>query len=76
MTLDYNQQHLVKMVNQIAGNIPTRDDVPGQIAEHMTRSWTPAMRADLQRIGREMPDTLATEVQAALATLEPAAART
>ncbi len=71
MTLDYTQQHLVKMANQIAGNIPVRDDVPGQIVEHVTRFWTPVMRADLQRIGREQPDLLADEVQAALDRLVP-----
>ena len=26
--MDYQQRHLVKMANQIAGNIPVRADVP------------------------------------------------
>ena len=70
MTLDYTQQHLVKMANQIAGNVPSPDDVAGQIADHVTRFWTPVMRSDLGRIGREEPGVLASEVHAALAVLE------
>ena len=66
MTLDYTQQHLIKMANQIAGNMPSRVDVPGQIAEHMLRFWAPTMRLDLDKIAKESPELLSDEVRAAL----------
>ena len=40
---DYKQQHLIKMANQIASSIPTRDDIPGQISAHMRQFWTTEM---------------------------------
>ena len=55
MTLDYTQQHLVKMANQIAGNVPSPDDVAGQIADHVTRFWTPAMRSDQAALAVRSP---------------------
>ena len=70
MTLDSTQQHRGQMANQIAGHVPSPDDVAGQIADHVTRFWTPVMRSDLGRIGREEPGVLASEVHAALAVLE------
>ena len=32
---DYKRQHLIKMANQIADNVPTREDVPAQVSQHM-----------------------------------------
>ena len=74
MMLDYTQQHLVKMVNQIASNVPLREDVAGQIVDHVTRFWTPTMCADLTQICRDQPEILAAEVHAALALLETSTA--
>lgn len=67
MTLDYSQQHLIKMANQIAGNMPSRDNVPAQISQHMAQFWTPPMRADLKQIAQRVPDSLSGDVLAALA---------
>mgnify|MGYP000178990078 FL=1 len=67
MTLDYNQQHLIKMANQIAGNMPTRENVPAQIVQHMMQFWTPPMRADLKKIAENKAESLSDEVLAALA---------
>jgi len=67
VTLDYNQQHLIKMANQIAGNMPTRENVPAQIVQHMAQFWTPPMRADLKKIAENKAESLSVEVLAALA---------
>ena len=67
MTLDYNQQHLIKMAKQIAGNMPTRENVPAQIVQHMAQFWTPPMRADLKKIAENKAESLSDEVLAALA---------
>lgn len=67
MTLDYSQQHLIKMANQIAGNMPTRENVPAQIVQHMMQFWTPPMRADLKKIAEHKAASLSDEVLAALA---------
>ena len=32
---NYKQAHLIKMANQIASNVPTREDVPAQISAHL-----------------------------------------
>ncbi|HEV8023936.1 MAG TPA: formate dehydrogenase subunit delta [Candidatus Nanopelagicales bacterium] len=64
--LDYDQQHLVKMANQIAANVPLRNDIPGQVANHIRTFWTPVMRTDLTAIAREHPDALAAQVHDAL----------
>ncbi len=67
VTLDYSQQHLIKMANQIAGNMPSRENVPAQIVQHMAQFWTPPMRADLKQLAEQLPDSLNGEVLAALA---------
>ncbi|MCH1493055.1 MAG: formate dehydrogenase subunit delta [Luminiphilus sp.] len=67
MTLDYTQQHLIKMANQIAENMPTRENVADQIAEHMLRFWSPSMCSDLAKIASEAPESLHEDVRAALA---------
>ncbi len=67
MTLDYSQQHLIKMANQIAGNMPSRENVPAQIVQHMAQFWTPPMRADLKKIAENAPDSFSDDVLAALA---------
>ena len=50
--MDYQQRHLVKMANQIAGSIPVRADVPEQICQHMRQFWTPVMQ---NRCGKSPP---------------------
>ena len=67
--MDYQQRHLVKMANQIAGNIPVRADVPGQICAHMRQFWTPVMQKSLRHIAAETPDSLCLEVHTALENL-------
>ena len=68
--LDYEQSHLVKMVNQIASNVPKRDDIAGQVANHLRTFWTPVMRADITEIARQHPETLAAQVHDALDQLQ------
>ncbi len=68
---DVTQQdvRLVVMANQIANNVPVGGEVPHQVAEHMRKFWTGAMRADLQRIAEQSPNQLRQEVVAAVALL-------
>ena len=66
---DYKQQHLIKMANQIASNIPTRDDIPGQISAHMRQFWTSEMQQTLRQIASENPDLLSEDVHNALQSL-------
>lgn len=66
MTLDYTQQHLIKMANQIAENMPSRENVADQIADHMLRFWSPSMRSDLAKIAVEVPGSLHEDVLTAL----------
>lgn len=68
--LDYEQARLVKMVNQIASNVPNRDDIAGQVAVHLRTFWTPVMRADITEIARQHPETLAAQVHNALDQLQ------
>ena len=63
---DYKQRHLIKMANQIASNIPTREDIPGQISAHMRQFWTSDMLKTLSEIAAEMPDLLSEDVHSAL----------
>ena len=67
--MDYQQRHLVKMANQIAGNVPVRVDVPQQICQHMRQFWTPVMQKSLQQIAAETPDSLCLDVHTALDNL-------
>ena len=66
---DYKQQHLIKMANQIATNIPTRKDIPGQISAHMRQFWTSEMLQTLREIAAETPDVLTEDVHNALQSL-------
>ena len=68
---DVTQQdaRLVVMANQIANNVPVGGEVPQQVAEHMRKFWTGAMRADLKRIAEQSSDQLRQEVVAAVALL-------
>jgi len=68
--LDYEQAHLVKMVNQIASNVPNRDDIAGQVANHLQTFWTPVMLADIIEIARSHPQELAAQVHDALDRLQ------
>ena len=66
---DYKQQHLIKMANQIATSIPTREDIPGQISAHMRQFWTNEMLKTLREIAAETPDILSDDVHSALQIL-------
>ena len=66
---DYKQRHLIKMANQIASNIPTKDDIPGQISAHMRQFWTSEMQQTLREIAAETPDILSEDVHSALRSL-------
>ena len=66
---DYKQQHLIKMANQIAQSMPTRDDIPGQISAHMRQFWTSEMQKTLRQIASETPDLLSEDVHHALQSL-------
>ena len=66
---DYKQQHLIKMANQIASNIPTKDDIPSQISAHMRQFWTSEMQQTLRDIAAETPDILSEDVRTALRSL-------
>lgn len=68
--LDYEQAHLVKMANQIASNVPNRDDIAGQVANHLRTFWTPVMRADIIEIALSHPQELAAQVHDALDRLQ------
>ena len=60
---------LVVMANQIANNVPVGGEVPQQVAEHLRKFWTGAMRADLKRIAEQSSNQLRQEVVAAVALL-------
>ena len=66
---DYKQQHLIKMANQIASSIPTREDIPGQISAHLRQFWTSEMLQNLRQIAVETPDILSEDVHSALQSL-------
>ena len=66
---DHKQQHLIKMANQIASSIPTREDVPAQISQHMRQFWTTEMLKTLRTIAAETPDILSEDVHSALQSL-------
>ena len=67
--MDYHQEHLVRMANQIAGGVPSREDVAGQVSHHMQQFWTPEMLKDLSDIATTKPECIGAEVHAALAAL-------
>ena len=66
---NYKQAHLIKMANQIASNVPTREDVPAQISAHMRQFWTSEMQKTLRQIASETPDLLSEDVHNALQSL-------
>ena len=68
---DTTQQdaRLVVMANQIANNVPVGGEVPQQVAEHVRKFWTGAMRADLKRIAEQSSNQLRQEVVTAVALL-------
>jgi len=57
------------MANQIAGGVPSREDVAGQVSHHMQQFWTPEMLKELSEIAANQPDCIGPEVHAALAAL-------
>ncbi len=62
---------LVHMANQIAASVPSRADVPGQVALHLKSFWAPDMIAVLSRHADLHPEDLSSDVLAALAILRP-----
>ena len=66
---DCKRQHLIKMANQIASSIPTREDIPGQISAHLRQFWTSEMLQTLRQIAVETPDILSEDVHSALQSL-------
>jgi len=66
---DYKQQHLIKWANQIASNIPTRENIPSQISAHMRQFWTSEMLKTLGEIAAKTPDLLSEDVHSALQSL-------
>lgn len=67
--LNYEQAHLVKMINQIAANVPNRSEIAAQVATHLRSFWTPEMQFDIQEIARDYPDELVPAVHTALEIL-------
>ena len=67
--MEYHQEHLVRMANQIAEGVPSREDVAGQVSHHMQQFWTPEMLKELFEIAANQPDCIGPEVHAALAAL-------
>ena len=63
---DYKQQRLIKMANQIASNVPTREDAPAQVSQHMRQFWTTEMKQTLREIAAGTPDILSEDVHTAL----------
>ena len=66
---DYKQQRLIKMANQIANSVPTRENVPAQISQHMRQFWTSEMHQNLRKIAAETPNILSEDVHSALQSL-------
>ena len=56
------------MINQIACNVPVREDVPRQIKLHLRQFWTPVMRKSLLEIASKEPGQLHEAVHLALET--------
>jgi formate dehydrogenase subunit delta len=59
---------LVRMANQIAANTdygPDKDQVAATVADHLTRFWTPEMRAAIiEGHGRKLVDLSPTAARA------------
>ena len=62
---------LVHMANQIAAGVPSRADVPEQVALHLKTFWAPSMIDTLTRHAQEHPDDVTADVAAALGILRP-----
>jgi NADH-dependant formate dehydrogenase delta subunit FdsD len=62
-------EHLVRMANQIAANVPDPACAAEQTAAHLRAFWAPVMIDDLAAIAAENPDDLVPAVRAALSTL-------
>jgi formate dehydrogenase subunit delta len=48
--IDEGLQHLIKMANQIAANMPavgTEDDIAEKVADHIRRFWAAGMKQQL-----------------------------
>ncbi len=77
MTMSKQQLgHLVKMANDIARNMAGWGDqqtVARKTAEHMTKSWTPAMRTQLVAFWLGGGEGLSAAAAEALAILDKAA---
>ena len=62
-------EHLVRMANQIAANVPDQQRAAEQTAAHLRAFWAPAMIDDLAAHAASHPDDLVPAVHAALSTL-------
>lgn len=61
------RHRLVAMANQIAANVPNRDAVAQQVAQHIQQFWTPPMRRELHTLAENEPDIFDVAVLNALA---------
>jgi hypothetical protein len=64
-------EHLVKMANQIAANVPDPARAAEQTAAHLRTFWAPVMIDDLAEIARGNPSAVTPPVHEALAALRP-----
>jgi hypothetical protein len=64
-------EHLIRMANQIAANVPDQTRAAEQTAAHLRTFWAPVMIDDLARIAGEQPDLVAPAVREALSSLTP-----
>lgn len=64
-------EHLVKMANQIAANVPDPARSAAQTATHLRTFWAPVMIDDLVAIVRDSPDAVTPAVREALSALRP-----
>lgn len=64
-------EHLVKMANQIAANVPDPANAAQQTATHLRTFWAPVMIDDLVAIAHDSPDAVAPAVHEALSALRP-----
>jgi hypothetical protein len=62
--------HLARMANQIAASVPSRTDIPEQVALHLASFWTPSMIESLTQHAEHHPGDIGPDVIAALAVLQ------
>lgn len=65
-----DNQTLIKMVEQIARNIPDRSHVTQAVGEHMRTFWAPSMISQLDAYVDKHPQEASAEVRGALKYLK------